>query len=245
MIRSLENLIGYRIAAANGDIGTVEDFYFTDDDWQLRYLVVAAGGWLSRRHVLLAFSAVDGISDEKREVVVKLTRESVYASPDTESDKPVTRQKEILLAEYYGWKLYWSTDPFLGVDLPSDRMEIEAELPGANPHLRSFREVSSYETKAPGLECFVLDMIADDVVPSIVSMVIARGRGRYFPAELLPVDQIEGIDWTNRRLDLRSGAADTLQPFDSTAGVNPKRTAHYSDYLGHLHHTTVLNDERN
>jgi PRC-barrel domain len=129
MFRSLENLIGYRIAAVSGDIGTAEDFRFTDDDWCLRSIVVAVGGWLGRRPVLLAIGLIDRITDEKRELVVKITQEADYARPDTESDRTVSRQKEVLWAECFGWKPYWTPDPVLGVGLGSECLEIDAELP--------------------------------------------------------------------------------------------------------------------
>lgn len=245
MIRSLENLIGYRIVAANGEIGTVEDFYFEDDGWLLRYVVVAAGGWLNRRHVLLSTEVVGEISDPKREMNVKLTKESVYASPDTESDKPVTRQKEILLAEHYGWKPYWTPDPFLGVALPSERMEIDAALPGANPHLRSFRELTTYAASGLGMNMFILDMIANDSTGKVESLVVAPGRGHNVQANLIPVDRVIRIDWTNRQVELKGDASTVMTAFDPAAGVNPRRTAQYFDYLGHLHHATLLNEERN
>lgn len=142
MIRSLQNLIGYRIVTANGGIGTVEDFYFTDDDWRLRYLGVVAGG----RHVPVGLTAIDGITDQKREIAVKLTRESAYASPDTESDK-AGHAAEGDPAVGTPWLEALLDARSLGVDPPSERMEIDAELPGANPHLRSSREVSSYKTR--------------------------------------------------------------------------------------------------
>jgi uncharacterized protein YrrD len=244
MIRSLENLIGYRIQAANGDMGTVEDFYFTDDTWRLRYVVVAAGGWLSRRHVLLSDEVISEISDVKREVSVKLTMESVLASPDAESDKPVTRQKEILLAQHFGWKPYWIPAPFLGVALPADRMEIDIELPGADPHLRSFREVTTYEAKGTGVERCVLDMIADFRTGDLLSLVVANGRGRQEESELVPFSKVDRIDWTKKLVLLQETAKAAMSRFNPAAGVNAVRIVEYFDYLGHLHHATLLNEER-
>ena len=33
----------------DGLIGKVDDFYFDDEDWRIRYLVVDTGKWLSGR----------------------------------------------------------------------------------------------------------------------------------------------------------------------------------------------------
>ena len=54
MLRSLKELQGYTISATDGDIGSVHDFYFDDQHWTVRYLVVDTGGWLSGRRVLVS-----------------------------------------------------------------------------------------------------------------------------------------------------------------------------------------------
>ena len=40
MMRNVNDLRGYAIRATDGVIGTVDDFYFDDQDWGIRYLVV-------------------------------------------------------------------------------------------------------------------------------------------------------------------------------------------------------------
>jgi len=51
MLRNIKNLRGYVIRAIDGTIGKVNDFYFDDEDWSIRYLVVDTGSWLSGRKV--------------------------------------------------------------------------------------------------------------------------------------------------------------------------------------------------
>lgn len=53
MLRSIEELRGYTIGAIDGDIGSVDDFYFDDERWAVRYLVADTGGWLGGRKVLI------------------------------------------------------------------------------------------------------------------------------------------------------------------------------------------------
>jgi sporulation protein YlmC with PRC-barrel domain len=45
------NIKGSAIIARDGAIGEVEDVYFDDEKWTVRYLVVKAGAWLFRRDV--------------------------------------------------------------------------------------------------------------------------------------------------------------------------------------------------
>ena len=54
MLRNFKDLRGYAIRATDGVIGKVDDFYFDDEDWGIRYLVVDTGSWLSGRKVLIS-----------------------------------------------------------------------------------------------------------------------------------------------------------------------------------------------
>ena len=47
MLNSIKKLDGYRILASNGEVGTVAEAYFDDEQWVVRYLVVDTGGWLT------------------------------------------------------------------------------------------------------------------------------------------------------------------------------------------------------
>ena len=54
MLRSVNELKGFEIVATDGEIGDVEEFYFDDERWALRYIVVNTGNWLSGRQVLIS-----------------------------------------------------------------------------------------------------------------------------------------------------------------------------------------------
>ncbi len=58
MLRSLKVLRGYHVQAYNGPVGTVEDFYFDDEAWTVRYLVVDTGHFLSGRKALIASASL-------------------------------------------------------------------------------------------------------------------------------------------------------------------------------------------
>jgi hypothetical protein len=47
MLRKSTDLERFVIAATDGTVGHVEDFYFDDGAWVVRYLVVDTGTWLS------------------------------------------------------------------------------------------------------------------------------------------------------------------------------------------------------
>jgi PRC-barrel domain len=58
MLLAISALKGYAIEATDGQIGSVDDFLFDDKTWQVRWLVVDTGGWLSGRQVLVHPSAI-------------------------------------------------------------------------------------------------------------------------------------------------------------------------------------------
>jgi len=44
-LRSTDEVSGYHIQAADGEIGHVEDFVIDDETWAIRYMVVATRNW--------------------------------------------------------------------------------------------------------------------------------------------------------------------------------------------------------
>jgi uncharacterized protein YrrD len=54
MLFNTKDLRGTKLQATNGEIGHIDDVYFDDMTWELRYIIVNTGGWLSGRQVLLS-----------------------------------------------------------------------------------------------------------------------------------------------------------------------------------------------
>jgi PRC-barrel domain len=87
VLHRAQKVIGAAIHAVDGEIGTVEDFYFEEDDWTVRYLLVDTGKWLSGKKVLLSPAAVNG-PWTMAEVPVALTRDQVWQSPAFDGRHP-------------------------------------------------------------------------------------------------------------------------------------------------------------
>ena len=77
MLRSLKILLGETVVATDADIGKVHDFYFHDDTWIVRYLVVDTGHWLPGRKVLITPSALGKPDCDALTLPVALTRGQV------------------------------------------------------------------------------------------------------------------------------------------------------------------------
>ena len=59
MFRSLKVLENYEIGASDGAISHVNDFYFDDHSWFIRYFVVESSSWLSSRKGLSKPQSID------------------------------------------------------------------------------------------------------------------------------------------------------------------------------------------
>lgn len=160
MRHNLKDLIGYTLSATDGEIGKVEEIYFDDHSWTVRYLVVNTGGWLSGRKVLLTPATVRDIDTVNHSCQVNLSRDQVEGSPDINTDKPVSRQHEIELYEHYGWPFNNLAGPnFYGgigmTGMTETRVPFTESIAERNrdedtedPHLRSSKEVRGYTIHA-------------------------------------------------------------------------------------------------
>ena len=92
MLRSMQELENYAIGATDGEIGHVTDFFFDDDAWVVRYLVVETGPWLWSRKVLISPYSLMEADWLHRRLPVRITREQVKNSPDIDTERPVSRQ---------------------------------------------------------------------------------------------------------------------------------------------------------
>src|SRR4249920_3124468 len=91
MLRSIKELYGNKLGAPDGEIGHVKDFYFDDQNWAIRYLVVDTGTWLPGRQVLLSPYSLGRLDQVERVLRVNLTRKQIENSPSIETHKPVSR----------------------------------------------------------------------------------------------------------------------------------------------------------
>jgi len=108
MLYGFVKLNGLPVEATDGDVGKVKDIYFDDHRWAVRYPVVETGSWLAGRKVLISPISVKSIDREKNIARVGLTQQQVRASPNIDTDKPVSRQHERDFFDYYGYPYYWS-----------------------------------------------------------------------------------------------------------------------------------------
>ena len=78
---SVKDLKGYAIGATDGDLGTLDDFYFDDESWTIRYLVAETGNWLLNRKVLISPFALGKADAAKERLNVTRDKEASRGEP--------------------------------------------------------------------------------------------------------------------------------------------------------------------
>ncbi len=93
-LRSLEEVVGYRIQASDGEIGHVEDFVVEDEDWRIRDLVIDPRNWLPSRKHRVPPQRVGAIQCADGAVSVGLDKSAILSSPEYDPRQPVNRSYE-------------------------------------------------------------------------------------------------------------------------------------------------------
>ena len=101
-LRSMHEVLGYKIATRDGSLGHVEDFVLDDGAWSIELVAVDTRNWLPGRKVLLPAPCVSGIDWAEAQVAVALDKAAVKAGPEYEADKPVDSELRDRLYAHYG-----------------------------------------------------------------------------------------------------------------------------------------------
>jgi hypothetical protein len=212
MLRNATHLKGFTIRATDGDLGTVDQLYFDDETWAIRYFIVETGGWLLGRQVLISPISVVGTEWEAKRLDVALTKKQVENSPGIDTHQPVSRQHEAAYFGYYGYPYYWD-GPFLwgsamypgGVAVPATP-EAAAHSIGeesADSHLRSTEAVTGYNIEAADGEIGHVDgFVVDDEAWAIRYIEVATRN--WWPGKKVLVSPawIERVSWEDSKVNV-------------------------------------------
>ncbi len=246
MQTTISDLIGYAIRATDGDLGKVDEFYFDDQTWTIRYVVVETGNWLSGRKVLIALAAFGKPEPESRMFSVNLTRTQVRNSPNIETQKPVYRQHEIALHEYYQWPWrggYGGTFGTTPLPLSADEALLDQEDSASgsrdDPYLRSTRQVTGYHIHATDGEIgHVEDFMVDDENWAIRFLVVDTRNWLPGKKVILSPRWIKRVQWADSLVyfDLTRGSVEKSPEFNPSKPISRDYEAFLLDHFGQSMH---------
>ncbi|MFZ0545827.1 MAG: PRC-barrel domain-containing protein [Candidatus Promineifilaceae bacterium] len=259
MLRSIKELIHYKLKAIDGEIGQVNDFYFDEQSWTIRYLIADTGTWLTGRKVLIAPEALKQPEWAEEQFPVALKKEAIENSPSIEADKPVSRQHEIELSEFYGWSpywRYWSQNPTMGTPIlmtsvhPPTTKDIGVDPAGSinkivethnDPYLRSINEVRGYHIQALDDEIgHIDDFIVNDETWRIQYMVIDTRNLLPGKKVLIAPTWVTSVEWEESlvTVELHKDTIKNSPEYDPDQPINRSYETVLHDYYGRPYYWT-------
>ncbi len=238
---------GYAIEASDGDIGTVSDFLFDDASWLVRWLVVDTGNWLSGRKVLLPPSVLGRLYAKDRVFAVKLTKQQIKDSPEIDTDRPVSRQMETGVYDYYGWSPYWGTGFYMAATaicrapgwlrLTWERGVMSRRSPKPRRPRRcasaSVEAVTGYHIHASDGEVgHVEDFLVEDADWSIHYLVVDTKNWWPGKKDLISPRSALDIDWTDKLVNLKVDRQTVKDSptYDPSAPADRASERHFDTY---------------
>ena len=217
MLRSMNELEDYAIGAVDGLIGHVKDFYFDDQTWVIRYLVVDTGNWLMSRKVLISPFAIGQPDWDGRSLPVTLNKQQVKDSPPLDIDRPLSRQSERRYLGYYGYPYYWGGGGLWGagvypslmltgdfalpppaIQQAAQEAEAAAELATQDDdiHLRSCKAVVNYHISAKDGEIgHVQGMLVDEQTWAVRYLIVNTSNWWLGHQVLIAPKWISAVNW--------------------------------------------------
>jgi hypothetical protein len=211
MLMNTTHLKGVVIQATDGEIGTVDQLYFEDETWAIRYLTIETGGWLGGRRVLISPISVVHADWQAKRLDVALTKKQVENSPAIATHRPVSRQHEAEFFGYYGYPYYWEGPYLWGPALypvglasrttaSAETMADSIRKESPDSHLRSTDAVSGYHIEAADGEIgHVNGFLLDDKAWAVRYLEVATRN--WWPGKdvLISPAWIELVSWTDSK----------------------------------------------
>jgi len=231
---SMSSLLDRNVFAADGEVGTLHDIYFSDDTWRVEHFILQTGHYFQSRRLIMEPRLVlpeagHGGGGAPSDIRLDATRKEILASPDYLTDPPVSEQRahDPALHPRFLWFPTGDTTKIVLRPLGAGEEamkgnEAETIARGLNPHLQSFREVRGYavhpsvdadDEETADRTCIghVDDLLirVDDL--RIEQVIIDTGHGRSDILSVQPGD-VKRIDWADVHLYLRRTRAELGLP---------------------------------
>jgi sporulation protein YlmC with PRC-barrel domain len=199
MTRTVSDILGREVAGRDGELGMVQDVFFDERRWTVRYLVVAPEGIGRSSPLLLASSDIAGIDADGR-VATSVTRRQAAEAPGVDAHPPASLRMERELRDDDRWTYSWYAtgvrDDESGGGGPA---RAAAEEDAAYAPLRSTRELVGYHVRALDDEIGrVRDFLVDDAMRTVTCIVAATGSRRSRRKVAIPIERLREMDWALR-----------------------------------------------
>jgi hypothetical protein len=213
MLINTKNLKGLAVCASDGVLGTVDQLWFDDESWGLRYLTVDTG-WLGGKTVLISPISVTRVDWPTRHIHLALSKKQIDNSPDINTHEPVSRQHEAAYYGYYGYPYYWGGSSLWGPAFfpaglaipdtcPPDTTPAGIAKESLDSHLRIAETVTGYHIQAKDGEIGHVDgFLMDEHTWAIRYIEIATRN--WWPGKKVLVSPawVERVSWLDSTVSI-------------------------------------------
>ncbi|MGD8569715.1 MAG: PRC-barrel domain-containing protein, partial [Gammaproteobacteria bacterium] len=206
-----DDLRKYRLIAADGEIGSINDIFFESEGWRIRYLLVDTGKWLNSRKILISPIAIGMIHEQDKSIDIELTKWQLASSPALADSKNITRQYEERYFRHFSWTPYWQA-------AESDRYAVPAFM-GKSSHtgsatwghdhrnnLHSELEIKAFNIESRDNKAGNVGVVKQLVIDSYYWMVryLLADTRDWLPSDsvLLSPDWIYDVDWAGNHVSV-------------------------------------------
>jgi sporulation protein YlmC with PRC-barrel domain len=203
------------------EIARVEDIYFDNASWNIKYFVCRVGHLIQKKDVLIGVNSILEIDPIKRSIRTNFTEGEIASCPDKDEHKPISRLHEERLQSYFGWSPYWGQTviPSIGTfgyanpvqpnATPHPAYENELNIPveqrtsysHEDANLLSLNEISGYHIEASdGSIGHAADWFIDTSNWEIAYLMIDTRN--WLPGKKVAVDKawVNDITWHDRMI---------------------------------------------
>jgi sporulation protein YlmC with PRC-barrel domain len=96
MLHKAKDLQGDAIHAEDGEVGSVDDLYFNEEDWDVRYLLVNTRRWIPGGKYLVSPIAIARECTLEGDIRIDLTREQISRCPTSAADANLRSSAEVM-----------------------------------------------------------------------------------------------------------------------------------------------------
>jgi hypothetical protein len=93
------NLVGYKVEALDGSIGSVDE---ATNEVGGSYLVIDTGPWIFGKKVMLPAGIIDRVDSEEESIYVNRTKDEIKNAPEFDESRLSDQQYRDELGGYYG-----------------------------------------------------------------------------------------------------------------------------------------------
>lgn len=235
MLHSAKELQGLTIQGKDGEIGKVDDLYFSDDAWTVRHVVVSPSN--ANRRVLVSPVVVSHKDKEWDRIDVSLTREQVMNSPDIDTISPVAHSPDQEHKDLNAPTLDVDGGQVVNAQMPRRNGGTQPAMPppidtapdeqvplgkvqsgAANSGQHSAREFIGFRIQARDGEIgHIDDLLIDDQTWRINYLIIDTSNLWFGKKVILPPNWVRQLKWEEQQavVDLKRDTIKNSPKFDA------------------------------